>query len=138
MVYGQINMAKTKKTPTTPFKPLAFGAALRAAREAKSMRLFELSKKLNVSVPFLSDVENGRRPLSEDRIYIVAKFLGVSVLPLLELAARDRGKVILPIGAALDPRQLRAATMLSMNWPPSKATVEQLLGICERAAIKDH
>lgn len=93
-----------------------FGVALRKARDAKEVRLYELSQQLDVSVPFLSDVENGRRTLSDARIRIAARYLGVDPLPLLEMAVKDRGKIVLDT-SHLTKKQLRAAMLLSANWP---------------------
>lgn len=121
----------SKKTATVPprrAKGPHLGIALKAARQEKNVRLRELSTELNVSLPYLSDVENGRRPLSDDRIKQAAHFLGVDALPLLEIATRDRGKIVLDISTLPDDRRLRAVMLLSMNWPNvPAATVDYLL-----------
>lgn len=82
---------KAKTTPTKTF----FGTALRLCREDRQYRLLDLAEKLKVSLPYLSDVELGRRdPLSNARIMEAAKALGVDPLPLLESAMKDRGKFV--------------------------------------------
>jgi transcriptional regulator with XRE-family HTH domain len=121
-------MTEVKRKASTPFH--TFGSALRVARKEKGVRLCELAAELDVSVPFLSDVEKGRRPLSDERIRKAAKRLGVDLMPLLELATRDRGKIVLEFGKKVDPKLLRAITLLSMNWPAlSQASVNQLLAV---------
>ncbi len=118
-----MTVEKRKATPH-----LAFGTALRDAREKSSVRLCELAERLSVSVPFLSDVEKGRRPLSEERIRIAAKFLKTDLISLLEVATKDRGKITLEFDASLNPSVLRAMTRLAMNWPKlPRATVKHLL-----------
>jgi len=105
----------------------SFGDALRDLRNAKNVRLRELSDVLKVSLPFLSDVENGRRPLSENRIKAAAKHLDADPLPLLELAAKDRGKIVLDV-TTLDDKRLRVAMLLMAAWPNvSDTTVDYLL-----------
>lgn len=111
-----------------------FGVALRKARKDANVHLYELAETLGVSVPFLSDVENGRRPLSNDRICTAAKHLGVDPFPLLELATKDRGRIVLDT-SSLNKKQLRAATLLSMSWPNVPGTtVEHLLSNLKESA----
>ena len=42
------------------------GATIRTARKKKNMSLRELARKLTVSAPYLSDLEQGNRSFSED------------------------------------------------------------------------
>lgn len=123
------NTTKTtsKTRPASPKRDLNLGTALREARQQKNVRLRELSAKLDVSLPYLSDVENGRRPLSDERIRQAAEFLGVDPMPLLEVATKDRGKITLDIDVS-DERRFRAAMLLSVNWPHiPKSTIDYLL-----------
>ena len=62
-----------------------FGQVIREAREAKGMTLRALARALEVSAPFLSDVEHDRRRPSRERLPSFAKVLGVE-LPVLEEA----------------------------------------------------
>lgn len=46
----------------------AFGRVLRKLRESKHMSLRDAAKKLGISAPYLSDVELGRRRMTDDRV----------------------------------------------------------------------
>lgn len=52
------------------------GAALRIRREGKRMTLRALAEALDVSAPFLVDVEHGRRRLSEEHALKADDLLG--------------------------------------------------------------
>jgi len=56
-----------------------FGERLRELRDKKDFSLRELAEKLNVTAPFLSDIEFGRRYPSEAVLVTLAKFLGTTV-----------------------------------------------------------
>jgi transcriptional regulator with XRE-family HTH domain len=56
-----------------------FGERIRELRDEKDISLRELSKKLDVSAAFLSDVELGRRYPSEKVLARITEALGVSV-----------------------------------------------------------
>lgn len=90
-----------------------FGKALETARKRCNLRLVDLADKLDISVPFLSDVENGRRTLASARIIKVAEILGEDRLRLLILAARDRGQVIIET-ERLNEDQLRSLVEMSV------------------------
>jgi transcriptional regulator with XRE-family HTH domain len=56
-----------------------FGEYLKGKREEKQISLRELARRLEVSAPFLSDVENNRRgPLTEERLADLAKVLNLN------------------------------------------------------------
>ena len=56
-----------------------FGEYLKQKREEKQISLRELARRLEVSAPFLSDVENNRRtPLTEERLSTLADVLNLS------------------------------------------------------------
>lgn len=55
---------------------LPLGDAIRERRAAARMTLRAVAKALGVSAPFLSDVEHGRRRLSEDRVVALEKLFG--------------------------------------------------------------
>lgn len=54
------------------------GQKIRELREAKDLSLRELAKRLDVSAPFVSDVELGRRYPSDKLFAAIAKELDVS------------------------------------------------------------
>jgi hypothetical protein len=45
-----------------------FGRILRKLRESRNMSLRDVAKKLGISAPYLSDVELGRRRMTDDRV----------------------------------------------------------------------
>lgn len=56
-----------------------FGSYLKHKREEKQISLRELARRLGVSAPFLSDVENNRRtPLTEERLATLADVLNLN------------------------------------------------------------
>ena len=56
-----------------------FGTFLKEKREDRNVTLRELARKLEVSAPFLSDVEKGRSaPLTKERLERVAEVLDLS------------------------------------------------------------
>lgn len=115
-----------KVTPRTQAM-IQFGNALRDARVGLNARLQEVADHIGVSVPYLSDVENGRRPLSDERIVQLAEYLHTDVLPLLELASLYRGKITLDISGSTG-QQIRAALLLAQAWPNVPgATVDRLI-----------
>ena len=54
------------------------GEYIRELREKNDLSLREFAKRLNLSAPFVSDIELGRRYPSEDVLEKIAKTLGVS------------------------------------------------------------
>jgi|SRR5208337_162084 len=62
------------------------GDEVRRLREAKGMTLRQLGAKVDLSAPYLSDVEHGRRRLS--RLTKVAKALGVKAIHFLHIAGQ--------------------------------------------------
>lgn len=57
-------------------KPL--GERIRELRDGKDLSVRELAKKINVSAPFLSDVELGRRHPSDQVLKVIATHLGTT------------------------------------------------------------
>lgn len=56
-----------------------FGEYLKQKREEKQISLRELARRLKLSAPFLSDVENNRRaPLTEERLATLADVLNLN------------------------------------------------------------
>ena len=113
---------------------IEFGNALRTAREEKNARLLDLSDLIGVSVPFLSDVENGRRPLSDERIETLAAHLGADPLPLKILASKYRGKIELDISGS-SQQEIEAALVLARSWRQvPAATVNHILTELKKSA----
>lgn len=77
-----------------------FGDYLRTMRERKGITLAALAKILGCSVPYLSDVETGRRnPLTEKNIDKTADFLGVPRETMKNKAALSLGQFKIPPGS---------------------------------------
>lgn len=105
---------------------MALGERIRELREERDFSLRELAKKLGCSAPFLSDVELGRRYLSEKNLKDLAGLLGTS---LADLKAYDTRAPIEEIKrlSAEDPRYAVAfRTMIDR-----KLSAEELLRIAE-------
>jgi len=64
---------------------MTLGQRVRALRVAKGMSLRELGRAMDVSLPFLSDLERDRRTPSPSRIVQLSDALGVSVTELVSL-----------------------------------------------------
>lgn len=72
-----------------------FGEYLKHKREERQMSLRELARKLELSAPFLSDVENNRRaPLTEERLATLADVLNLSkddAAEMYDIVGRQKG-----------------------------------------------
>ena len=67
-------------------KPL--GERIRELRDAKDISVRELAKKADVSAPFLSDVELGRRHPSDEVLKLIASALDTTLAELKKHDAR--------------------------------------------------
>jgi transcriptional regulator with XRE-family HTH domain len=72
---------------------LQLGAAIRITRQAKGMALGELAKASEVSSPFLSLVEKGRRNVSLDVLRRIAVAMDVPVEALIILSHPATGSL---------------------------------------------
>src|SRR5438034_6278905 len=61
------------------FMDRTFGEKLRELRDKADISLRELARKIDVSAPFLSDVERGHRYPSDKLLVSLARYLKVSV-----------------------------------------------------------
>lgn len=93
-----------------------FGDFLRAARAQAGLTQGRVARELGVSVPFVSDVEGGRRaPFSDSKLLVLAPLLRLDHVTVLAMAALDRGHVKVPI---LDTEgNARVAVGLAREWP---------------------
>lgn len=64
------------------------GERIRELREQRDFSVRELAKKIDVSAPFLSDVELGRRHPSNEVLKKIANYLGTTVEDLKKYDAR--------------------------------------------------
>lgn len=72
-----------------------FGEYLKHIREDKHITLRELARRLELSAPFLSDVENNRRaPLTEERLATLTDVLNLSkddAAEMYDIVGRQKG-----------------------------------------------
>lgn len=71
---------------------MTFGGLIRSLRLSDEITQAELAKKIAVSSQFLSDVEHGRKEVGIGFAKKIAKALGYSVEPLIELLLREQLK----------------------------------------------
>ena len=94
----------------------SFGGLLKETRTAAKKSMGELARHLSVSVPYVSDVEQGSRtPLTKERIMAAARFLGADPTPLLEAAAKERGTYELEANT-VTPTARRVGAALARGW----------------------
>lgn len=93
----------------------SFGEKLRELREARRMTLRALATAADLSAPFLSDVEHGRRVPSPEKIDVLARELGVASSVLHELDPRTRTRTTEERIALLESRVAR----LEGRWVPT-------------------
>jgi len=74
--------AKTK----IPNSVKSLGEAIRYLREQRGMTLRTLAKRVDISAPFVSDIEHNRR--NTDKLPLIAEVLGVDVKDLKRLDTR--------------------------------------------------
>jgi len=89
-----------------------FGALLREHRRTAGYTLEAIAAHLDVSIPYMSDVERGNRPpLTPERIEVLSKFLCVDPEPLLAAAAESRGTFELDAKKSVVHRDVGAVLM---------------------------
>jgi len=77
----------------------------------------DVAEILEVSVPYISDVERGNRlPLSRGKIEQVSAFLGVDSNPLHIAAAESRGSFELPLTPKASPSAREVGAALMRRW----------------------
>lgn len=114
-----------------------FGKLLRSLREGKAS-MGELARHLGVAVPYLSDVENGRRPaLNSTRIQAAAAFLGLGpkeISRLDECAAKEKKFFEIPT-EGLDSRSMQLGASLARGFnqlsEEQKEMMEQMFELGE-------
>lgn len=84
--------------------PRRFGDELRRLRIEAGKTMAELAESLGISVPYLSDVERGRRnPFTTERIMFIAELLQVDVDGLFLARVHDTHEMTLRMK---DPRPM--------------------------------
>jgi transcriptional regulator with XRE-family HTH domain len=107
-----------------------FGGLLRDARESAGKSMGQLARHLDVTVPYLSDVERGNRPpLVDARIVAAATFLNTDPEPLLKAAAGARNAFQLN-ATNMSPEERQVGAMLARQWNEkqlSQTKIDKLL-----------
>lgn len=94
----------------------AFGSLLRRLREDARISLGDLARHLQVSTPYLSDVERGnKKPLSGENIREAATLLGIDPTALLKAAIADRHALEIDLSGAR-PRTIEVGAALMRGF----------------------
>ncbi len=111
----------------------AFGPLLRRLRLDAGKTLDDIATALDLSVPYLSEVERGlRAPLTVDRIGHVASILDTEPGALHKAAAVTRGAFSLPAGPS--PLHVDVAALLVEAWTSlSTCDLREIEARCEAA-----
>jgi len=113
-----------------------FGEYLKQKREEKQISLRELARRLEVSAPFLSDVENNRRaPLTEERLATLAYVLNLSEAEkaeMYDIVGHQKGLLAPDLNPYVNDRPyvnaaLRTARNLEANEDDWKMFIEELI-----------
>lgn len=112
-----------------------FGEMLRQERKERRMTLGDLARKLNLSVPYLSQIETGTKPVQDDLVSKVIRELGLigdDVNRLRRAAALSMSDyaIRLKSGASAEDRVL-ASTLATGFARLSAEKKEQLRRIME-------
>jgi transcriptional regulator with XRE-family HTH domain len=98
------------------------GSAIRRLRLAKGLTLREISKASAISLPYLSEIERGRKEPSSEILQTVCVVLGITLRQLMretdvELVAADRAAGVAPV-LDLTARRHAASTPSSVERMP--------------------
>ena len=115
--------------------PERFGDTLRRTRQNADKTLGDVARLLDVSVVYVSDVERGnRKPFSNERILIVARFLDADAAPLIAAADIDKGVIEYEISKT-KPLEASVVGDLVSGLARGGVTADQLVKI--RDILKD-
>ena len=80
-------------TTSSPLLRDVFGRLLRRARTAQGRTLADVAAEAGVSMPYLSEVERGRKEASSEVLEAVCRALGSSTTELVGAAHRELAQV---------------------------------------------
>ncbi|MFH8283351.1 helix-turn-helix domain-containing protein [Streptomyces antibioticus] len=109
-------MTEPTTKPNTPREPLwrdLVGDVLRRERQAQDRTLKDVADEARISLPYLSEVERGRKEASSEVLAAAAQALGLS---LGDLLARAHGELTRATGRR--PARIRTTTAV----PPRTTT----------------
>lgn len=94
----------SRRPPAEPPLRVLVGAVLRGHRERQGRTLRDVAEDARVSVPYLSEVERGRKEASSEVLAAVCRALGLRLVDLVGDAhahlARAEGRVVLDLAGA--------------------------------------
>jgi transcriptional regulator with XRE-family HTH domain len=117
--------------PEPPLRVLV-GAVLRRHRERQGRTLRDVADAARVSVPYLSEVERGRKEASSEVLGAVCRALGLRLVDLVgdahAVLARAEGRVVVdlataPVAAGAAVPGLAPVTPLPARQPPRSAVL---------------
>ena len=88
----------------------AIGAVLRRLRQRQGRTLQDVAEAAGVSLPYLSEVERGRKEVSSEVLGAICRALGIGLPDLLE---EVRLELLRSNPAVVPPRALRSARLLA-------------------------
>lgn len=106
------------------------GEKIKALRKSQKLTLNELSSKVDISVSFLSDIENNRNNPSLDRLKDLAKGLGVLVSELLSeepIQPTKKEKDINKIMASMETHLSSMDGLMLNGEPASEEAIQSIL-----------
>jgi transcriptional regulator with XRE-family HTH domain len=111
-----------------------FGKLLRQERKERNMTLGELAAKLKISVPYLSQIETGTKPLQEGFVERAIKTLGLigddaNALRRAAAVSMSEFNIRLKSGASNDDRMLAAelASGFARMSPEAKERIRDIV-----------
>ncbi len=107
----------------------AIGAVLREERQTQDRTLADVAESAAVSLPYLSEIERGRKDVSSELLESVTKALEISVADVFERAAR-RLRVESKIGGEM----MLLATWLSQHLI-DHAVIERFLASQDKRSV---
>lgn len=108
------------------------GERIRELREAQDLSLRELARKIDVTPPFLSDIELGRRYPSEKNLTAIARILGQKVEDLRKFDTRAPVADLRRLAAAEPAYGLALRRVID-----KKVTPEDLMKLAEGKPNRD-
>jgi len=122
--------SKPKSNPVVCYKELArtkkvsyqvrMATNLKKLRNAKGLTLDQLSEMAGISKPYLSQIENGKRPLNGRRLERLAKALGVETFMVVVNPENHEEAKFAENYSLLDPDERQILWELSASLPSKK------------------
>lgn len=109
-------------------RPAGFPKLFRRLRKDASKTLMDVARHLDVSVTFISDVEQGRRSMSPERVRQAAECFGIDPAELFAAASEGRGAFELAADNMTEAKRTAGASLMR-EW--SSMTEEEFKSLVE-------